>query len=42
VLVKRCAEGAPTREAFMARVLAQMVDRVDTKVVEAELWRIMS
>jgi serine/threonine-protein kinase len=39
VVVKRCAEGATTREQFVARILEQLVARVDAKELEAELWR---
>jgi eukaryotic-like serine/threonine-protein kinase len=41
VMVKRCADKAGTRERFVARVLEQLVDRVDAKTLEAELWRSM-
>ncbi len=39
VLAKRCAEGADTREQFIARVLKQLAARVDAKSLEIELWR---
>ncbi len=39
VMAKRCAEGATTREQFVARVLEQLAARVDAKSLEAELWR---
>jgi eukaryotic-like serine/threonine-protein kinase len=41
VLVKRCAEGASTREQFVARVLEQITARVDAHRLESELWRSM-
>jgi serine/threonine-protein kinase len=39
VLAGRCAEGAATREQFVARVLEQLAARVDARTVEADLWR---
>ena len=39
VMVKRCAEGALTREQFVARVLEQITARVDPKRLADELWR---
>jgi eukaryotic-like serine/threonine-protein kinase len=41
VLVKQCADKTATRERFVARILEQMVDHVDAKTLEAELWRSM-
>jgi len=39
VLARRCADGAVTREQFVARVLEQLAAQVDAQAVEAELWR---
>jgi serine/threonine-protein kinase len=39
VLAQRCADGAKTRERFIARVLEQLAARVDAKQLEADLWR---
>lgn len=39
VVVKRCADGAVSREKFVACVLEQVAARIDAKSLEAELWR---
>jgi serine/threonine-protein kinase len=39
VLAKRCADGAATREQFVARILEQLAARLDAKALETELWR---
>jgi serine/threonine-protein kinase len=39
VVAKRCAANSPTREQFVARVLAQLTPSVDARRVQADLWR---
>jgi eukaryotic-like serine/threonine-protein kinase len=39
VLVKRCADLSQTRARFIARVMGQLVDRVDSAALQAELAR---
>ena len=39
VLVKRCADTSQSRERFVARVMEQLVDRVDSATLQAELLR---
>ncbi|EHR69066.1 protein kinase family protein [Burkholderiales bacterium JOSHI_001] len=39
VLVKRCADTSQSRERFITRVMEQLVDRVDSAALQAELLR---
>jgi serine/threonine protein kinase len=39
VVARRCAANAPTREQFVARVLQELAPTVDSRRVQADLWR---
>src|SRR5262249_3454574 len=41
MVTRRCAEGAPARDEFVARVLKQVGSDVDLRRLESDLWRVL-